>query len=207
MKPWQLGNTTVRSGLRTRDALIALDVSGCQGNIRGVEGDKRFREILGESGVVSLGSDATASVGRKFRSVMGQLGFLYPEANQGLSQSDIGPLDFITPAGRRFINAQTTSGQQECFLRALAGKTIDLNSPRYKSPGDFSPLLHVLQVMDGIEKVSGDSHISFIEFAVFIQVTSHDYPIDDLVQKLLKFRSLRTQAGNKKRKSRKSRKL
>ena len=199
MKPWQLGNTTVRSGLRTRDALIALDVSGCQGNIRGVEGDKRFREILGESGVVSLGSDATASVGRKFRSVMGQLGFLYPEANQGLSQSEIGPLDFITPAGRRFINAQTTSGQQECFLRALAGKTIDLNSPRYKSPGDFSPLLHVLQVMDGIEKVSGDSHISFIEFAVFIQVTSHDYPIDDLVQKLLKFRSLRAQAGNKKR--------
>ena len=199
MKPWQFGNTTVRSGLRTRDALIALDASEYQGNIRGTEGDKRFREVLGNAGVVSLGTDVTASVGRKFRSVMGQLGFLYPEARHGLSQADIGPLDFITPAGRRFINAQTTSGQQECFLRALTGKTIDLDNPQYKSPGEFSPLLHVLRVMDGLEKESGDSHLSFIEFTVFVQVTSHDYPIEVLIGEILKFRKLRGNAVNKKR--------
>lgn len=199
MKPWQIGNTTVRSGLRTRDALIALDSSGYQGNIRGTDGDKRFREVLGNVGVVSLGSDATASVGRKFRSVMGQLGFLYPEANHGLKQSDIGPLDFITPAGRRFINAQTIGGQQECFLRALTGKTIDLSSSRYESPGAFSPLLHVLRVMKDLEKKCGSNQISFIEFTIFIQVTSQEDSIDELVNKILKFRKLRGEATSKKR--------
>ena len=199
MKPWQIGNTTVRSGLRTRDALIALEDSDHQGSIRGADGDKRFRKILGNAGVVNLGDDKTVSVGRKFRSVMGQLGFLYPEAKRGLKQSDIGPLDSITPAGKRFINANTTAGQQECFLRALVGKTINLRSSRYESPGAFSPLLHVLRVMANLEKRCGDSKISFVEFAIFVQVTDHEHDIDELVENIFEFRKSRGVAINKKR--------
>ena len=68
MKFWQLGNTSVRSALRIRDGLVALSQSSIQGNIRNVDGDIAFRELLGKCGVVSLGSDATNSVGRKWRS-------------------------------------------------------------------------------------------------------------------------------------------
>ena len=109
MKFWQLGNTSVRSALRIRDGLVALSQSSIQGNIRNVDGDIAFRELLGKCGVVSLGSDATNSVGRKWRSAMGKLGFIYPEvkSNMGFTQEELGPLDIITDAGRNLINAQT----------------------------------------------------------------------------------------------------
>lgn len=199
MKPWQLGNTTVRSGLRTRDALVALQNAGIEGNIRGREGDERFRELLGKAGVVNLGEDTTASVGRKFRSAMAQLGFLFPDAPTGVQQDDIGPMDYITPAGHRFISAQSPVGQQECFLRSLIGRSIDLSSSRYKSPGSFSPLLHTLQVMSNLESECGDSRISFIEFSVFVQATDHTENMEVLTRRILNYRERRQGAQNKKR--------
>ena len=45
---WQIGNTTVRSALRLREGLIALEKSGKQGSIRGEEGEKIFRNLLSE---------------------------------------------------------------------------------------------------------------------------------------------------------------
>lgn len=35
MRPWCLGNTTVRSPFRLRDGLVALSNSPLQGNLRG----------------------------------------------------------------------------------------------------------------------------------------------------------------------------
>ena len=35
MKPWHLGNTTVRSPFRLREGLVALSTSSLQGNLRG----------------------------------------------------------------------------------------------------------------------------------------------------------------------------
>ena len=133
MKFWQLGNTSVRSALRIRDGLVALSQSSIQGNIRNVDGDIAFRELLGKCGVVSLGSDATNSVGRKWRSAMGKLGFIYPEvkSNMGFTQEELGPLDIITDAGRNLINAQTVPAIQECYLRytySADGNWFDLFS-------------------------------------------------------------------------------
>ncbi len=197
MKPWQLGNTTVRSGLRTRDALIALDDAGIEGNIRGQAGDRAFRDVLGQAGVVDLGVDTTASVGRKFRSAMTHLGFLYPVAPSGIEQSSIGPPDCITPAGRRFIAATSAIAQQECFLRSLVGRSIDLSNSRYQSPGDFSPLLHTLRVMKALDTQTGESSISFIEFAAFVQTTGNETNQSEIVDRILEFRSGRATAQNK----------
>lgn len=199
MKPWQLGNTSVRSGLRTRDALIALAGSGLEGQIRGRAGDKRFRQLLGDKGVVELGDDETDSVGRKFRSALNRLGFLYPEAPTGVSQTQIGPLDFITPSGRRFIEAASIAGQQECFLRALLGISFDVGDATYRECGDFSPLLHVLRVLDAIAKRTGDSRTSFVEFTVFIQTTSHRDTVSKIVDAIVRYRKARENSANKKR--------
>ena len=80
MEFWQLGNTSVRSAMRIKDGLTAYSTSSIQGNIRKGDGDIAFRRLLGQCGVVSLGKDSTNSVGRKWRSAMGKLGFIYPVA-------------------------------------------------------------------------------------------------------------------------------
>ncbi|MFA5774386.1 MAG: AlwI family type II restriction endonuclease [Ilumatobacteraceae bacterium] len=199
MKPWQLGNTSVRSGLRTRDALIALAGSNLEGQLRGRDGDKRFRQLLGGEGVVELGEDETESVGRKFRSALNRLGFLYPEAPKGVSQTLIGPLDFITPSGRRFIDSESIAGQQECFLRALVGMSFDFGGSTYRECGDFSPLLHVLRVLDALEKRTGDSRTSFVELTVFIQTTNHMDSISRIVDAIIQYREKRENSANKKK--------
>ena len=144
MKFWQLGNTSVRSALRIRDGLVALSQSSIQGNIRNVDGDIAFRELLGKCGVVSLGSDATNSVGRKWRSAMGKLGFIYPEvkSSMGFTQDELGQLDIITDAGRNLINAQTVPAIQECYLRSMVTPTTPTGTGT-----TFSPLCWVLAIM------------------------------------------------------------
>ena len=121
MEFWQLGNTSVRSAMRIKDGLTAYSASSIQGNIRRGDGDIAFRRLLGQCGVVSLGEDATHSVGRKWRSAMGKLGFIYPEIKRGMGfvQTDLGQLDMITPAGWNLVRADTVAAMQECYLRSM----------------------------------------------------------------------------------------
>lgn len=69
--------------------------------MRGQDGDRAFRDLLGQHGIVSLGKDETYSVGRKWRSALGKLGFLYPEipSSASIRQEDVGAMDTITPNG------------------------------------------------------------------------------------------------------------
>lgn len=98
MRPWCLGNTTVRSPFRLRDGLVALSLSSLQGNLRGQEQEIAFRRLLGDHGIVELGTDETYSVGRKWCSALNKLGFLYPEIPPaaGIPQGEIGLIDMIT---------------------------------------------------------------------------------------------------------------
>lgn len=84
-------NTSVRSAMRIKDGFTAYSTSSIQGNIRRGDGDIAFRRLLGQCGVVSLGEDSTHSVGRKWRSAMGKVGFIFPEIkhNMGFSQVDL----------------------------------------------------------------------------------------------------------------------
>ena len=182
MRPWHLGNTTVRSPFRLRDGLVALSTSSLQGNLRGEEQERAFRRLLGEHGIVELGDDDTYSVGRKWRSALNKLGFLYPEVPpaSGIPQSEIGPIDMITPNGWRLIRADTVPAMQECFLRALAAHYIPSALERKFDFAVFSPLRHTLAIMLELEKQTGESRLNFVEMAIVVQLTSSDEPLADL---------------------------
>lgn len=199
MRPWHLGNTTVRSPFRLRDGLAVLSTSSLQGNLRGKEQERAFRRLLGEHGIVELGNDDTYSVGRKWRSALNKLGFLYPEVPQtsGLSQSEVGALDMITPNGWRLLRADTVPAMQECFLRALAAHYIPSALERDFVFSMFSPLRHTLAIMLELEKQTGESHLNFIEMAVIVQLSSSDEAIADIVAQVLAMRARRLASPNK----------
>lgn len=199
MKPWLLGNTTVRSPFRLRDGLVALSTSSLQGDLRGVEQDKAFRLLLGEHGIVELGQDETNSVGRKWRSALSKLGFLYPEipTRCGIEQNTVGPVDTITPNGWRLVKATTVPAMQECFLRALAAHFIPSAVERGYNFPPFSPLRHTLSIMLELEKQTGESRLNFIEMALVVQLSSPELGVENIVKNILKLRSARLASPNK----------
>lgn len=201
MRPWHLGNTTVRSPFRLRDGLVALSTSSLQGNLRGEEQERAFRRLLGEHGIVELGDDDTYSVGRKWRSALNKLGFLYPEVPpaSGIPQSEVGPIDMITPNGWRLIRADTVPAMQECFLRALAAHYIPSALERKFDFSVFSPLRHTLAVMLELEKQTGESRLNFVEMAIVVQLTSSDEALADIVAKVLELRARRLASPNKRK--------
>ncbi len=199
MRPWCLGNTTVRSPFRLRDGLVALSSSSLQGNLRGQEQEIAFRRLLGEHEIVELGTDETYSVGRKWRSALNKLGFLYPEIPlaAGVPQSEIGLIDMITPNGWRLIRADTVPAMQECFLRSLAAHYIpSALEQKYHFPV-FSPLRHTLAIMLALETSTGQSRINFIEMALVVQLTNSDDTIDSIVTRVLALQERRMEATNK----------
>lgn len=199
MRPWHLGNTTVRSPFRLRDGLVALSTSSLQGNLRGRDQEIALRNLLGAHGIVELGDDDTYSVGRKWRSALNKLGFLYPEVPTaaGIPQSEIGAIDMITPNGWRLIRADTVPAMQECFLRALAAHYIPSILEKNFDFSVFSPLRHTLAVMLELEKQTGESRLNFVEMAVVVQLTSSDNDLGDIVARILDLRARRLVSTNK----------
>ena len=200
-RPWQLGNTTVRSPFRLRDGLIALSTSSLQGNLRGETQEIAFRRLLGEHGIVELGDDTTYSVGRKWRSALNKLGFLYPEvpSTADFPQSDLGLVDTITPNGWRLIRAETVPAMQECFLRALAAYYIPSAFETGYSFLRFSPLRHTLSVMLKLENQTRESRLNFIEMALVVQLTSSEDSVESIVAQVLALRAQRLASTTKRR--------
>lgn len=200
MRVWHLGNTTVRSPFRLREGLVALSTSPLQGNLRGEENEKALRQLLGEHGIVELGEDSTYSVGRKWRSALGKLGFLFPEipAATNIPQEEIGALDTITMNGWRLIRADTVPAMQECFLRSLAAYYIPsaIEQKGYNFPM-FSPLRHTLAILLELEKQRGDSRLNFIEMALIVQVSTAQDSIETIVASIIDLRRRRESAPNK----------
>ena len=197
MEFWQLGNTTVRSGMRLKDGVAAFVEAGMtDGGIRGEEGDIRCRNALGRAGIVKLGTDKTNSVGRKWRAAMGKLGFLYPEVKNkwGFQQSELGIMDGVTPSGSALAKADTVPAIQDCFLRAMSVPTLETERGTL-----FAPLIWVLNILLELEKKSGKPCISFFEMAAVVQVTNPDDGIDEVVSRILELRILRANAASKRR--------
>ena len=197
MEFWQLGNTTVRSGMRLKDGVAALVKAGMtEGGIRGHDGDIRYRNILGRAGIVRLGTDNTNSVGRKWRAAMGKLGFLYPKVENkwGFQQSELGIMDGVTPSGYALVKADTVPAIQDCFLRAMSVPTLETERGTL-----FAPLIWVLNILLELEKKSGKPCISFFEMAAVVQVTNPDDGIDEVVSRILELRILRANAASKRR--------
>ncbi|MDP2852591.1 MAG: AlwI family type II restriction endonuclease [Gallionella sp.] len=184
-----------------RDGLVALSTSSLQSNLRGKEQERAFRRLLGEHGIVKLGDDDTYSVGRKWRSALNKLGFLYLEVPpaSGIPQSEIGPIDMITPNGWRLIRADTVPAMQECFLRALAAHYIPSALEQKFDFAVFSPLRHTLAIMLELEKQTGVSRLNFVEMAIVVQLTSSDEPLADIVAQVLALRARRLASPNKRK--------
>lgn len=178
-----------------------MQKSPLEGHLRGRSQEIAFRDLLGAHGIVELGTDTTYSVGRKWRSALTKLGFLYPEVPRtlGIPQSDIGERDRITPNGLRLMAAETVPAMQECFLRALAAYVIPTAMETGYEFAVFSPLQHILKVMLGLESATGNTRINFIEMAVIIQLTSGEDDVDEIAQRIVTFRSERNAAANKRR--------
>jgi len=198
---WYFGNTTVRSPLRLRDGLIAISTSPLEGNLRGKENELKFCELLGNSGIVSLQGDVSNSVGRKWRSALEKLGFLYPKLPNTLSdlQDEIGAIDSITENGKRLIKAETVAGWQECFLRSLAAYYIPSTLEDRYNCEPFSPLRHVLRIMLELEKNSGENKINFIEMAVIVQCTSSEVDVKKIATDILNLREERIVSSYKRK--------
>jgi len=207
LKPWHLGNTTVRSPFRLREGLVALSTSPLQGNLRGRNQEIALRRLLGEHGIVELGDDETYSVGRKWRSALNKLGFLYPEvpATSGILQAEIGQIDTITPNGWRLIRADTVPAMQECFLRALAAHYIPSTLERGFDCSVFSPLRHTLSVMLELERQTGESRLNFIEMGLVVQLTNGDDDLAEIVGRVLELRARRVASANKRQFDRQAR--
>lgn len=203
MRPWYLGNTTVRNAFRLREGLIALAESNLDGNIRGRENEIRFAIILHQAGVIEIiRPDADVSdMGRKWRAALSQLGFIYPEipAREAIPQEDLGRPFTITPNGQRLIDSETVPGMQECFLRSLAAYYIPSALERRYHFAVFSPLRHTLAIMLEIERRTGESRLNFLEMGLFVQLTSSDTPLAEIVDRILAWRAERVASPTKRR--------
>lgn len=197
MGPFEFGNTTVRSGARLRDGLIAISLSGKEGSLRERSGDIALIEMLVSSDVIKFHGEGTYSVGRKWRAALCKMGLLYD--NYQSHQESIGPIDFITQNGKRLIGAESTAAQQESFLRALASMQLAYNGRSFKVGPGFSPLKHIINVLLALEDATGSSSISFTEFASFAQFDPAKHSYAEIVKGISEHRAGRAEANNKKK--------
>jgi hypothetical protein len=215
---WHIGNTTVRTPYRLRDALIALAHSEYHGNLVGKERESGFARLLHEKEILKAEridqdeSQDFSDLGRKWRSALAQLGFVVQHLTRG-HQKGIDPKykdlikehpDFsgipyeVTPNGINLINADTIPAQQECFLRVLVTYRIpSIFETRYKFE-QFSPLRHVLEILINLENKKVEPVIKFWEMAI-LQLTSPENGYENIIDHILEYREEREKSDNKKR--------
>lgn len=183
--------------MRIWEGLKLFAESPFNGNLRG-SNEERFQTLLNHAGLVNSTGEAedTSSYARKWRLMFARFGFIYPQVKKkDGKQEDLGPQDQVTPFGETFLKADTYPAQQECFLRSLSLEQT-------KVPGDlgfFSPLRWILAVMLELEKRTGTSEISRIEFSLWGHTTDPSYDINDVVNHIIDLRERRKKATAKRR--------
>lgn len=162
---WMVGNNGMRNPNRIMDGFRVFSESPFVGHLR-KENEIEFTKLLNEKGIIhnEEGKDESGSHARKWRLVFSRSGLIYPKLNSSEGQqSDLGPLDDITPFGRAFLKADTYPAIQEFFLRAMSVEQVAVN----KGTSHFSPLRWILAIMVELEKRTGTSELSRIEFALW----------------------------------------
>lgn len=171
---WLVGNTGLRNPNRIQDGFKVFAGSPFVGNLHGKDNEIGFMNYLNEKGIIQNedGKDESGSHARKWRLMFAKNGFIYPQVkkNDG-SQEDLGILDDITPFGRSFLKADTYPAVQECYLRAMSVEQFALPDGIHY----FSPLRWLLAIMLELEKRTGTSELSRIEFALWGHTTKVSY--------------------------------
>jgi hypothetical protein len=105
MGPFEFGNTTVRSGARLRDGLIAINLSGKEGSLRERAGDMALIDMLVANEVIDFHGEETYSVGRKWRAALCKMGLLYDKYES--SQNEIGIFKSVRKVNTNHQDGQT----------------------------------------------------------------------------------------------------
>ena len=204
-RAWHIANTTIRSPFRLKGGLEALVAAGFEGNMQKAQ-EEKIALALAEAGVVSLASSTNdiTSIARKWRSVLVKLGFLWPDVEMlrkeaGISQSDIGAPFTLTPNGRRLLVAKSFQGEQEVLLRSLAA--LRLPSPLEPAYDFvvFSPLVHVVRVLETLEEAGHAPYISRLEMASIVILSNASDDLEVLVNDIADQRRARSAALGKRR--------
>lgn len=119
--------------------------------------------------------------------------YLSPAQEKDGEQEELGPLDEITPFGRTFLKADTYPAVQECFLRSMSVEQYPMPDGMHY----FSPLRWLLAVMLELERRTGSSELSRIEFALWGHTTNPSYNVDEVVDRILDLRQRRAAAPAK----------
>lgn len=194
---WLVGNTGLRNPNRIKDGFAVFAESSFVGNLRGRENDIAFMNLLNEKGIIQNegGKDESGSHARKWRLMFSKNGLIYPKLDKKYGeQAALGKMDDITPFGRVFLKADTYPAVQECFLRAMSVEQFPLAG----ESSYFSPLRWILAIMLELEKRTGSSELSRIEFALWGHTTNPKYSLSEVVDNILDLRMRRAKAPAKK---------
>ena len=195
IKIWLVGNTGLRNPNRIQEGFSVYANSPFVGNLRD-ENEVGFMNFLNEKGIIQNedGKDESGSHARKWRLMFARNGFIYPQVKKkDGKQEDLGALDDITPFGRSFLKADTYPAVQECFLRSMSVEQYPMpDGEQY-----FSPLRWLLAIMLELEKRTGSSELSRIEFALWGHTTNPSYDLGKVVDSILDLRERRAAAPAK----------
>ena len=193
---WLVGNTGLRNPNRIQEGLAVFARSPYVGNLHGRDSEIGFMNLLNEKGIIQNedGKDASGSHARKWRLMFAKNGFIYPQVKKKDGrQEDLGTLDGLTPFGRSFLKADTYPAVQECFLRAMSVEQFPLPDGAHY----FSPLRWLLALMLELERRTGSSELSRIEFALWGQTTHPGYDLHEVADHILDLRKRRAAAPAK----------
>lgn len=195
IKIWLVGNTGLRNPNRIHEGFSAYANSPFVGNLR-EENEVAFMNFLNEKGIIQNedGKDESGSHARKWRLMFARNGFIYPQVKKkDGKQEELGALDDITPFGRTFLKADTYPAVQECYLRAMSVEQFLMPDGKQY----FSPLRWLLAIMLELEKRTGSSELSRIEFALWGHTTNPSYDLNEVVDNILDLRKRRAEAPAK----------
>ena len=196
IKIWLVGNTGLRNPNRIQEGFSVFASSAFVGNLHGRDNELGFMNLLDEKGIIQNeeGKDASGSHARKWRLMFAKNGLIYPQLQKkDGAQEDLGTLDDITPFGRSFLKADTYPAVQECYLRAMSVEQF----PMPDGEQHFSPLRWLLAIMLELEKRTGSSELSRIEFALWGHTTNPSYDLNTVVDNILDLRERRAAAPAK----------
>lgn len=202
-RPWHIANTTVRSPHRLRAGLEALIAGGFEGDM-GKAQEEHMARALDEAGVIRLSPDTrdVTSIARKWRSALIKLGFLWPEVNKvsaRLAESSVSLGDpyTMTSNGKRLLLAKSLPAANEVFLRSLAAFNLpSVLEPGYTFP-TFSPLRHVIHILEHMEVLGMEAYISRLEMASIVILTDASVPIGSIVEEVREQRESRKRSSSK----------
>ena len=195
IKIWLVGNTGLRNPNRIQEGFFVYANSPFVGNLRD-ENEVGFMNFLNEKGIIQNeeGKDESGSHARKWRLMFAKNGFIYPQIKKKDGrQEELGALDDITPFGRSFLKADTYPAVQECYLRAMSVEQFAMPDGTHY----FSPLRWLLAIMLELEKRTGSSELSRIEFALWGHTTNPSYNLEEVVDNILDLRQRRIAAPAK----------